>query len=156
MNSKTMRRAIGLASLALATCAAHAETDDPVASASYTEAVHLMSDCAGTWMFFAAVQRRMGDETTAEQMSELHDGASLAAQYLLQVDHAQRTGKPKAVGEFEPYVVARLDETLSRLSTHFKREEFDALETEMNTCVEALSAQESILEALRDSMGSKP
>lgn len=143
-----MCRMMVFAWLTFTTFTANADVEELFGSESYIQSINLMSDCSGTWMFFAAIQRRAGDTAAAERMTELRDRASLAAQYLLQLEDAQRTGDPKPVGSYEPYVVSRLDETLSSLSAHFEQENFDALQVAMNDCAESVAAQESILELL--------
>ncbi len=144
-----MRRATLCACLLLPP-AAQAQMDELLDDEAYAESVALMSDCSATWMFFAAVQRRAGNEETAARMKQLQDSAALAAQFLLQTEDAARTGTPKPVGTFEHLVVARYRDVLAELSALLREQQLDVLEQRMQRCADALDAQASILNMLRD------
>lgn len=151
LNRGSMLKGAVLLFSIICSAACYGETAPPSPDVSFTESINLMSDCSGTWKFFSMMQDLAGNPATSKQMKELHFGAALAAQFLLQSESAARTGVPKDISSFERYVRARQDVTETALMAYLEQGAVEALESQMDRCVDALRLQESIIQMMRDS-----
>lgn len=116
----------------------------------YTELINLMSDCSGTWEFFAMADDATGNSASAKQMRERRNGAALVAKYLLTLEYRKKTGKKKVLKEFANYVASRSEPMITALLAFTEREDFDLIKVELEKCRGALEIQDKFIQLIRD------
>lgn len=154
--AKALRIAVSMcATLALSVHAIITNAAEPSPAAGkedkefVTEAVNLLSDCAGYWEFGARLQDKE-KPASAEAVRGLSRGARIAAAYMLSVEASAKGGKQRPAGDFFDYVDARLELNLNKMLAFMEQQDSSQLKAELEKCKSIAEMQKEIIQHFRD------
>ncbi|HDS1100497.1 TPA: hypothetical protein ACOEPF_000397 [Stenotrophomonas maltophilia] len=110
------------------------------------------ADCAGLWDYLAQLEHQAGNPASAEQLSNMGNGAQTAALWLHANIHAVEGGKAARYKAWLPMVAPRREAMKLRLMSAAERGDYDYVNTQGMQCKSLLDVQQQAIDSIRADM----
>ena len=111
-----------------------------------------MAECAGVYEALSAAAKKIGRPAESEDLKNRHNGAMMAAEYLLAVNYQFKTGKKRKLGAFDPYVQGIIGTSSTHYLALLEASDQQELNAEATKCKAVQPTINYVVEQLRSQL----